>query len=44
MKDAFANVLNKVKDGYFWLVDWVDANPQKALWIATALIVGALVL
>lgn len=32
--------LTALKDAYFWLVDWIDENPQKALWIG-ALIVAA---
>lgn len=38
-----SNALNKIKDAYFWLVDWIDQNPQKSLWIAFALIVGGVV-
>ena len=35
---------NTFKSAYLWLVDWVDANPQKTIWAAAGLIVLALVL
>ncbi len=41
---ALSAALNKIKDGYLRVVDWVDDNPQKSLWIASGLIIGALVI
>lgn len=38
-----SKAITAVKDAYLWLVDWIDQNPQKTLWIAFALIVGGLV-
>ena len=43
MKDTIAKAINWIKDAYLWLVDWVDQNPQKALWGAFALMLAALV-
>jgi len=36
--------INWLKDAYLYVVDWVDDNPQKSIWIATAAIIGALVI
>lgn len=38
-----SKAINAVKDAYLWSVDWVDQNPQKAIWGAFALIVAAMV-
>lgn len=35
--------VNAVKDGYLAAVQWVDDNPNKALWIATGALILALV-
>lgn len=35
-----SRALNWIKDAYLWLVDWIDDNPQKSLWIATAALIG----
>lgn len=37
-------VLNGIKTGYLKAVQWVDDNPQKSLWFATAAIIAVLVL
>lgn len=36
--------LTALKDAYFWLVDWVDENPQKSLWLAAGVLVAVLVI
>lgn len=41
---ALQRALNWVKDAYLAVVDWIDANPQKSLWIAVACIVAVAVI
>jgi hypothetical protein len=43
-KEYAGKALTAIKDGYFWLVDWVDENPQKSLWLAASVLVAALVI
>ena len=38
-----SGVINKVKDGYLKAIQWVDDNPNKTLWFATAALILALV-
>jgi len=42
MSAFFSKAVTAVKDAYLWLVDWIDDNPQKSLWIGFALIVAGL--
>lgn len=39
-----SKALNAIKDSYLWVVDWVDDNPQWAIWTAVGLIITALVI
>ena len=38
-----SNILNKIKDGYLAVVDWVELHPHAALWITTGVLIVALV-
>ncbi len=39
-----SKVINAVKDGYLWLVDYVDDHPQASVWIFVGVAVLLLVL
>lgn len=42
MEIPMSKALNWLKDAYLAVVDWVDDNPQKSLWIGFALIMAGL--
>lgn len=39
---ALSAAANWLKDKYLAVVDWVDDNPQKTIWLAFALILAGL--
>lgn len=42
--ETMNKAVNAVKDGYLWVVQWVDDHPHKVVWLWPASLILALVL